>query len=500
MKHVPIIAFCLIYITICLITYKQFPITADEEYRYVKGKELVNFYQNKNALDYSMANSTDPLESYAYTGFLNIINPKFKYEKFHLENMIAALPIFIATYFLIYAHSKKTKYAILGPVILLFTPSFSGLIPTSVNDVPGATALMISVLLIYLFKDKKTTAWKLVILSGSFAITQTTRISGLMIYPIYLLFTIYYQTFKSGEVKIKGVIKILIEQLPNLIIIFCIANFLMILTWPFIGLNYIRNMYYILTLTTHYTIWNKVILFFGEFISPQQRPWYYLPTYILLTTPIYILILYFSCFYTIKKFWKNSLLILLNIVIVVAITLYLITEPVIYNGLRHFLFLIPLITICAVIKIIEILEVKESRIKKVLVAGIVTGFILVVITIVKLHPYEYAYFNEATGGIKGANNNFETEYWGASYKEASEWVIKYAQVNKIRNLKVYPCNVSYAVAYYSKFKYEVVNKSTEADLILCDYQNDMQRGYTDPIIHTISREGTNLNLIRKVVK
>lgn len=37
---------------------------------------------------------------------------------------------------------------------------------------------------------------------------------------------------------------------------------------------------------------------------------------------------------------------------------------------------------------------------------------------IKLHPYEYAYYNLFTGGTSGAFRVYETEYWLTCYKEA----------------------------------------------------------------------------------
>lgn len=40
------------------------------------------------------------------------------------------------------------------------------------------------------------------------------------------------------------------------------------------------------------------------------------------------------------------------------------------------------------------------------------------------HPYQYMYFNELTGGVKGANGNYELDYWNQTPRAAMEWVGK----------------------------------------------------------------------------
>jgi hypothetical protein len=48
---------------------------------------------------------------------------------------------------------------------------------------------------------------------------------------------------------------------------------------------------------------------------------------------------------------------------------------------------------------------------------------------VSLHPYEYIYYNRFIGGVDGAANRFELDYWGTSYREAAEYVNQVAPPN-----------------------------------------------------------------------
>jgi hypothetical protein len=42
-----------------------------------------------------------------------------------------------------------------------------------------------------------------------------------------------------------------------------------------------------------------------------------------------------------------------------------------------------------------------------------------VVAILQLHPYEYVYYNELVGGLRGAEGNYELEYWRTSMTEAT---------------------------------------------------------------------------------
>jgi hypothetical protein len=39
---------------------------------------------------------------------------------------------------------------------------------------------------------------------------------------------------------------------------------------------------------------------------------------------------------------------------------------------------------------------------------------------VRLHPYEYTYFNRLSGGVAHARDRFMLDYWGLSLKQASQ--------------------------------------------------------------------------------
>jgi hypothetical protein len=42
--------------------------------------------------------------------------------------------------------------------------------------------------------------------------------------------------------------------------------------------------------------------------------------------------------------------------------------------------------------------------------------------ILRLHPYEYIYFNELVGGVRGAFRRYELDYWATSYREGFAFI------------------------------------------------------------------------------
>ena len=96
----------------------------------------------------------------------------------------------------------------------------------------------------------------------------------------------------------------------------------------------------------------------------------------------------------------------------------------IYNYSRHVLFIMPPLFVLATIAIERILRVVRSRpFQSLLVGAILLPGMLATI---RLHPYEYGYFNELVGGVRGAKGRYIPDYWCTSFREVMLFVNGYA--------------------------------------------------------------------------
>jgi hypothetical protein len=97
-----------------------------------------------------------------------------------------------------------------------------------------------------------------------------------------------------------------------------------------------------------------------------------------------------------------------------------------YDGLRHFLFLVPLLAVLAGASVSAFLRSPVSRTGK--VAGLLVLAVSCLVTLVdmvRLHPYESVYFNRlVAGGMKAGVDRYEGDYWCLSYKEGCEWLLR----------------------------------------------------------------------------
>jgi hypothetical protein len=194
------------------------------------------------------------------------------------------------------------------------------------------------------------------------------------------------------------------------------------------------------------------MLFNGNYIFSNFLPLSYLPTWILITTPISILILFFIGYTNLmrrslmriinikqdsiyKDFWrskkeKKDFFIIFNFTI---IFFYIIlSNTVLYTGWRHLYFLHVFIIYisCFAIYLVD-LKIKKKFISfLVLTILILTNFY----QIFKFHPYQNAYFNMTI--INSKKKDFEVDYWGLAGVKFLNEILSIEKDNKLIKIGV----------------------------------------------------------------
>ena len=99
---------------------------------------------------------------------------------------------------------------------------------------------------------------------------------------------------------------------------------------------------------------------------------------------------------------------------------FLVARPTAYNGMRHFLFILPPLAVVAAVGVDAIWRSLDAARRPILfIAGI--GFIgLAVVRMIAMHPYEYIYFNDLYGGLGAARGQFDLDYWGVSLAKTTK--------------------------------------------------------------------------------
>jgi hypothetical protein len=120
---------------------------------------------------------------------------------------------------------------------------------------------------------------------------------------------------------------------------------------------------------------------------------------------------------------RRAAFILVVFAALLPVAIAIITRPAMYNGIRHFLFVIPPLAVLGGLAagfIIETIRKKSQQAAVAFALMMFAGVIVPVIDMVRIHPYQYANFNRIAGGIYEADDNYMLDYWGLAFKQAAQ--------------------------------------------------------------------------------
>jgi len=176
-------------------------------------------------------------------------------------------------------------------------------------------------------------------------------------------------------------------------------------------------------------------LFDGSLILVPDMPRSYVPTLVALTLPEVMLLL--GVCGTIGAIiatargegarpdpfaGRRAALLAVVLAAVVPVLVTVATQPAMYNGIRHFVFLTPPFAVLGGLagawiarRLVPHGRVATAAGAVILIAGVAAPMV----EMVRLHPYEYTHFNHLAGGVAGARPRYMLDYWGLSIRQAS---------------------------------------------------------------------------------
>ncbi|MCC7117367.1 MAG: glycosyltransferase family 39 protein [Anaerolineales bacterium] len=360
------------------------------------------------------------------------------------------------------------------------------------KDMPFAAFFLISMFLglrmIDAWDEKPN--WPTAILAGFF-LGVTTSIRFIAPYIVFLL-AVYFVTKRNW----KNVWLFLPYGVSAIVA--------MIVLWPFLWSNPIEKFLFTLKAMSE-TSANLKMLFMGREFSGYDLPRRYIPTLFAttFTEPTWILFLIglVAVFrQSLQRLleWKQLLVIFLWFGIVCALLVGL--NPPNADGYRHYLFILPPVFIFVGFGLNEIFKrIKLNWLNLAIAAALLLPAIY---NILRLHPYEYAYYNSLLGGTRSAFRSYETDYWLTCYKEAVERFNQQAEENAVLFVKREP----YIAAYYARTDLSVrdfrteFNQARSGDYLLVNSRlnEDLKTLKDAPVILEVGRAGATFCVIKQV--
>ncbi len=172
-------------------------------------------------------------------------------------------------------------------------------------------------------------------------------------------------------------------------------------------------------------------LFDGRVISVPDMPRSYVPTLFALKLPVILSVLGFggvagalvAAFRGNVAANRRAVLLLVALAALLPLAVTIALRPAMYNGIRHFVFVLPPLAVLGGLAAVSLIEMAARRLRFAPIAAalvLVAGVAVPLVEMVRLHPYEYTDFNGLAGGVAGARDRYMLDYWGLSFKQASQ--------------------------------------------------------------------------------
>ena len=319
---------------------------------------------------------------------------------------------------IIYFITRDKTFANFSTVFYLTYPYLFGHSFFNFKDIPFlsiwlvCTYQFIRILQVYQ-KKKEIKNVRILLLSFLTAYLFSIRVSGILIFLEYIIFTIvFFRVFNYNMIKV--IKEIYIKK------IFFLLSFLLFiyLLYPSFWSNPFKFFYAIDFMSQH--IQSVCTITLGECMKAQNLPSSYIPIWLFFKLPIIIIFGFILFpFYERKIFLiKNNIFLIGSLLLtILCITLSLIIFNVnLYDELRQIIFIIPLILICS----LSIIYFFSRKISVILVLIFAIYFL---IQNIKIFPYNYIWLNNLTHFTK-INGIFELDYWGVSTKRVSDYLVK----------------------------------------------------------------------------
>ncbi|MBL4715561.1 MAG: tetratricopeptide repeat protein [Bacteroidia bacterium] len=328
------------------------------------------------------------------------------------------------------------RAAVIALLFITLTPRFFGHGLNNPKDIPfAATYIFALYYIIRVLKQlPKPPIKDIVWLAAGIAMSINIRIGGILVIAYLGLFFVYEIFTRVGIKKFfsEGIKEI--TKSGKLIAVIITGGFFGgVLLWPYGLISPLKNPFQALAHMSKYPI-NITILFDGKHIPSTEVPWNYILKWMTISNPIFIIIAFALSVGMLallrKKYeFKYILMVLFTVLFPVGYAIY--KESVLYDGWRHFLFIYPSLVVFSTFSIDYLYRTFNNKGAQIgLTVGILILLFLPLKHMVKNHPYEYVYFNEIYGGVNKAFGYYETDYYMASIKEATDWLIENEGLDK----------------------------------------------------------------------
>jgi hypothetical protein len=317
-------------------------------------------------------------------------------------------------------------------LLLALCPTFYGHMFMNPKDAPFAVSMVILMLGLVRLADEypQPSARTVLIIGLGAGLSIGSRILGglALIYALVGFVPLLLEEIRTQGAReaTRRFVRVVYLLLPGLVFGYLVMG----LIWPW-SIMEPGNPFQALTYFSHFfeKPWKE--MFDGALVSVPDMPWSYLPTLFALQLPEVLLALCIAgvagTLMSLSRgdvpARRKTVLLMLTLAATLPLLIAMVKRPALYNGIRHFIFVIPPMTVLAGVAFAWAMNwLKENRRswQPAAMAVFSFGLLLPLGEMIRLHPYQYTHFNHIAGTVRGADDLYMLDYWGLALKQASD--------------------------------------------------------------------------------
>jgi len=407
--------------------------------------------------------------------------------------------------------------ALLAALGLWLYPHYYGAIYNNPKDVPATVTLTFvlwaTLVLVKQWKPGDRSRWFLrngLVLGFCLGVAAAVRVNALIWYAVLAALVGGYWLLNGRRLwRAGGLGAELGKQAVTAGVIGITSWATMAALWPYVFLNPVGHLYDAIQVMSHYP-WDGLVVFGGTAYPAAQLSGSYLPTWLIIGSPPALIVLALlgfavACAISRRARQVDPAVATVALAFVVPFASLLVLHPVLYDGLRQFLFLIPPLILMAAYGLVRTVTSLARQPQQVLrlaagglVVAVLVSYILVIAEMAAISPFEYTYFSPVVGGLPGADGKYDIDYWATCSKQSADWLA--------RNYRRYTHTSAPTVsAIGAPFQFMVTPylppafqpEETHPDFFIASTRVGQSQHFpTYGIIHTVSVEGVALCVVK----
>lgn len=510
-RHLSYLALAVLMVFIAL-TFRQYGISNDEEVQHTYGRLLLQFY----ASGFADQSAFHYRNLYLYGGFFDLLaaaierlfgiaeDSPWLWDMRHLLSALFGFWGILAAYRMARFFGGE-RAGLLAIVLLSLTGAWSGAMFTHTKDVPFAACMAWATY--YLILLAQALPAPRLSLSVRFGLA-TGLAFGLRVGAAFVVLYALIALLHAALARASGLrdrLRFIGRSVLALLPAGLTALLLMAFFWPW-GVMAPDHPLEAVRAFSHFTF-DMLTVMDGAAMQIGAVPRDYLLAYLLVRLPeIFLLGLAIALGLALAGWrqlrWRDAqawLVLLLAALFPLAFAVW--DRPALYNGIRHFTFVLPPLAVLAAWGLSTRWQQLRSRPRRrnalallVLVLALDT-----LVTLARLHPYQYVYYNHLAGSLKQAETRWEGDYWSSSVRAAALMLDQYVSRNEPARAALYlvaVCAESLQADVFLDRRFRITSDWEAADFYISSTNMHCDRVMQGRVIARIERMGAVLAVVK----